>query len=85
MLILFVFILATPPEVIEKPQQWQKVAQGRQTNITCKTTGKPDPVITWFKNDQLLAGDKYHITDEGTLQISVGRSQLTLHTVTLSL
>lgn len=39
--------------------------------ISCRPIGSPQPKVTWFKGSAELdnSGDKYSVSDDGTLQI----------------
>ena len=39
--------------------------------IPCKPVGSPKPKVTWYKGSTLLgAGDKFRVSNDGTLSIS---------------
>ena len=46
-----------------------KVAEGQSTEITCEVTGKPDPIITWYRDKSLITGGRFKILPTGNLHI----------------
>lgn len=48
------------------------VAEDQSVNLSCQTTGKPDPVITWFKEGRPITGGRYITLLNGDLLIMVG-------------
>ena len=40
--------------VFAQPLRDQTVLDGQSATFTCKVTGSPDTVITWYKDDHLL-------------------------------
>ena len=50
-----------------------KVAETTDVFLTCQTSGKPDPIITWFKGTQQITGGRYQIMPNGDLHITVGQ------------
>lgn len=63
---------AEAPTIIAPPEERKVVAEGTSINMTCRVTGKPDPIITWFKDEQQITGGRYQIQPEGDLSIKVG-------------
>ena len=59
------------PTIIDPPEALTYSAEGRPVNITCGTTGKPDPIVTWYKDDQLITGGRYRTLSSGSLNIGV--------------
>ena len=47
------------------------VAESQSVNLTCRTTGKPDPQITWFKENRQITGGRYRTLINGDLHIEV--------------
>ena len=47
------------------------VAEGTNVDLTCQTSGKPDPIVTWFKGTQQITGGRYQIQPNGDLRITV--------------
>ncbi|XP_076367006.1 protein turtle homolog A-like isoform X1 [Tachypleus tridentatus] len=43
-----------PPQFIQKPPDVVYVKVGESLNLSCAATGTPEPVITWFKDNQGL-------------------------------
>lgn len=52
------------------PQALLTVAESQSVNLTCRTTGKPDPVFTWFKNNDIVSGGRYRTMLNGDLEIN---------------
>ena len=69
---------AAAASITVPPDQLKVVAEGTSINITCRASGKPDPVITWFKDEQRVTGGRYQIQPTGDLSIEVGSSVLVL-------
>jgi len=59
------------PQFVEKPGKNVKVAEGQSIELTCRTSGKPDPIITWFKEGQQITGGRYQTLTNGNLNIEV--------------
>ncbi|XP_064605046.1 neuroglian-like isoform X2 [Liolophura sinensis] len=62
-------ILEDPPEFVRPPRPQVIVAEGQSVNLSCQTTGKPDPVITWFKEGRPITGGRYITLLNGDLLI----------------
>ncbi|GFO23158.1 neuronal cell adhesion molecule, partial [Plakobranchus ocellatus] len=67
---VYLNILEEAPTIIEPPKALTKSAEGSPVNLTCRTTGKPDPIITWFKDRQQITGGRYRILPSGSLHIA---------------
>lgn len=48
-----------------------RVAEGQSVTISCVVTGKPDPVVTWFRDTTLITGGRFKIMSTGSLKIEV--------------
>ena len=59
------------PQFIKRPVKELKVAENTNVNLTCQTSGKPDPIITWYKERQQITGGRYQILPNGDLYITV--------------
>ncbi|KAK7102380.1 neuroglian-like isoform X2 [Littorina saxatilis] len=66
---VFLNVLSEAPTIIKPPDNRKVVAEGTTINVTCRVTGKPDPIITWFKDDQQITGGRYKIQTSGDLYI----------------
>ncbi|KAH3827853.1 neuroglian-like isoform X2 [Dreissena polymorpha] len=62
-------VLEEAPTIIEPPPLNLKVAEGQSVTITCVVTGKPDPVITWYRGSSLITGGRFQIMTSGSLFI----------------
>ncbi|XP_041379387.1 neuroglian-like [Gigantopelta aegis] len=62
-------VLSEAPTIITPPQPQVITAEGQSINLTCQTTGKPDPQITWFKEGQQITGGRYRTMLDGSLHI----------------
>lgn len=69
---------AEAPTIIEPPEARKVVAEGTSINMTCRVTGKPDPIITWFKDEQQITGGRYKIQPKGDLFIKVEPARVVL-------
>ena len=65
-------LAAEAPTILTPPEERRVVAEGTSINISCEVVGKPDPIITWFKDEQQITGGRYHIQLTGNLTIRVG-------------
>ncbi|CAG5126018.1 unnamed protein product, partial [Candidula unifasciata] len=54
-----------PPYVVEEPQMVD-VEEGEPVHFTCTIKGKPHPVVTWYRNNQLVKPSKYFRMDSTT-------------------
>ena len=59
------------PAFIRGPDKELKVAENTDVRLICQTSGKPDPIITWFKGKQQITGGRYQIQPNGDLLIRV--------------
>uniref|UniRef100_A0A0B7A4I7 Neuroglian n=1 Tax=Arion vulgaris TaxID=1028688 RepID=A0A0B7A4I7_9EUPU len=66
---VYLNVLAEAPTILVPPEGRKVAAEGTSVNLTCRTTGKPDPTITWFKDAQQITGGRYMIAKSGDLQI----------------
>ncbi|XP_012943169.1 neuroglian isoform X3 [Aplysia californica] len=66
---VYLNVLSEAPTIVEPPRAMQLSAEGQPVNLTCQVTGKPDPIITWFKNSEQITGGRYEILPNGHLQI----------------
>ncbi|RWS30544.1 neuronal cell adhesion molecule-like protein [Leptotrombidium deliense] len=66
----YVNVLALPPSIIEKPEPVTKAVVTSTTILKCRVFGAPKPEVKWLRNGIELTGGRYHILDEGDLQIS---------------
>lgn len=55
------------------PQPQMKVAEGQTAEITCEVIGKPDPIITWYRDRSLITGGRFKILPTGNLRIDVSQ------------
>ena len=54
-----IFKLApSPPNITDAPPRELYAASGSLVNLTCKATGVPLPVVTWFKDGILMPKEK---------------------------
>lgn len=68
---LIFFFSAGPPSILVHPPPFTKVAEGHSVLITCSVAGKPDPIITWYRDSNLITGGRFKILPNGDLNISV--------------
>jgi len=59
------------PTILVPPPPSIKVAEGHSVLITCSVTGKPDPLVTWYRDTNLITGGRFKIMPNGDLNISV--------------
>ena len=41
------------PEIATQPQN-DTTTEGRNVTLTCNATGNPEPVLSWFKDENLV-------------------------------
>ncbi|XP_052085471.1 neuroglian-like isoform X2 [Mytilus californianus] len=63
-------VLKEKPQFIKRPVKELKVAETTNVYLTCQTSGKPDPIVTWYKGTQQITGGRYQIQTNGDLFIS---------------
>lgn len=63
---------AEAPTILTPPDQLKVVAEGTSVNLTCRVAGKPDPIVTWYRDNQQISGGRYKIMPTGDLYIKVG-------------
>uniref|UniRef100_A0A2C9KWE9 Neuroglian n=1 Tax=Biomphalaria glabrata TaxID=6526 RepID=A0A2C9KWE9_BIOGL len=66
---VYLNVLSEAPTIITPPEPETETAEGQEVILVCETTGKPDPIITWFKDDVLITGGRYRILSTGSLVI----------------
>lgn len=64
----FLNVLEEKPSILEKPENI-RVAEGQDFHLACKITGKPDPIITWYKDSVQITGGRYVILESGSLMV----------------
>ena len=59
------------PELIWTPPELTSPLKGEQVSLECDATGNPEPVITWFKDDEVIDAelDRVHVSPTGSLTI----------------
>ncbi|CAL1541881.1 unnamed protein product [Lymnaea stagnalis] len=62
-------VLSEAPTIIQPPEAIQETAESQSVSLICRTTGKPDPIITWFKDEEQITGGRYRILPTGDLFI----------------
>ncbi|KAK6177079.1 hypothetical protein SNE40_015257 [Patella caerulea] len=65
----YLIAYSEPPTIIRPPEANQVTAEGLSVNVSCLTTGKPDPQITWFIDGQQITDGRYVIQPNGDLLI----------------
>ncbi|VDI06743.1 neuronal cell adhesion molecule, partial [Mytilus galloprovincialis] len=63
-------VLKEKPQFIKRPVKELKVAETTNVYLTCQTSGKPDPIVTWYKETQQITGGRYQTQTNGDLFIS---------------
>ncbi|XP_060606385.1 neuroglian-like [Ruditapes philippinarum] len=66
---VYLNVLAEKPTIIKPPPAQIKVAESKSVTIDCLVTGKPDPTVTWYRNQSLITGGRFQIMPNGTLHI----------------
>ncbi|CAL1532139.1 unnamed protein product [Lymnaea stagnalis] len=59
-------VLSEAPTILERPSA-VRVAEGHPFEIPCRINGKPDPIITWFREETPITGGRYVIQESGNL------------------
>ncbi|XP_046562215.1 neuroglian-like isoform X6 [Haliotis rubra] len=68
---VYLNVLSEAPTIMVPPAAQVVVAEGQSVNLTCRTTGKPDPQITWFKEGRQITGGRYRTLLNGDLHIEM--------------
>ncbi|CAE1331778.1 NRCAM [Acanthosepion pharaonis] len=63
-------VLVIPPFFVKKVPEFTKVAKDSVVTLICEADGKPTPVISWFRRDQLIKSKRHEILPSGHLRIS---------------
>ncbi|XP_025108153.1 neuroglian-like isoform X2 [Pomacea canaliculata] len=66
---VYLNVLSEAPTILTPPDPEKLVAEGTSVNLTCRVAGKPDPIITWYKDNQQISGGRYKIMPSGELYI----------------
>ncbi|BFZ07496.1 hypothetical protein BsWGS_10534 [Bradybaena similaris] len=64
----FLNVLSEAPTILERPED-SIVAEGQPFDMACYITGKPDPIITWYRNNEQVTGGRYEISKTGSLTV----------------
>ena len=67
---VFVNVLALPPDITNPPQVKLQTVTGSSVKLTCDTFGAPKPIVKWFRGQDELTGNRYNITEDGSLVIT---------------
>uniref|UniRef100_A0A4W3HB38 Immunoglobulin superfamily member 9B n=1 Tax=Callorhinchus milii TaxID=7868 RepID=A0A4W3HB38_CALMI len=63
-----------PPTFTETPSPYVEAKEGSSITLTCTAFGNPKPVVSWLREEKLLANDRKYTVSDGSLTISsVGR------------
>lgn len=71
-MILLIKFSAEKPTIIKPPPPRKVVAEGKSVEIDCVVTGKPDPIVTWYRDSSLITGGRFKILSNGNLRIEAG-------------
>ncbi|XP_052782103.1 neuroglian-like [Mya arenaria] len=66
---VYLNVLEEAPTIMVPPPPTLKVAEAQSVTITCVVTGKPDPIITWYRDQNLITGGRFKILPTGNLHI----------------
>ncbi|PVD25037.1 hypothetical protein C0Q70_15534 [Pomacea canaliculata] len=66
---VYLNVLSEAPTILTPPDQLKVVAEGTSVNLTCRVAGKPDPIVTWYRDNQQISGGRYKIMPTGDLYI----------------
>ncbi|PVD25027.1 hypothetical protein C0Q70_15524 [Pomacea canaliculata] len=67
---VYLNVLSEAPTILTPPDPEKLVAEGTSVNLTCRVAGKPDPIITWYKDNQQISSGRYKIMPSGELYIT---------------
>ena len=67
---VYLNVLQEAPTIVAPPETLKLSAEGVPVELTCEVEGKPDPVITWYRNGEQITGGRYMIQPKGHLYIS---------------
>ncbi|KAJ8301645.1 hypothetical protein KUTeg_020632 [Tegillarca granosa] len=65
---VYLNVLEEAPQFLEAPYD-KKTSEGQSVNMTCRTSGKPDPTITWYRDGDQITGGRYKTLPNGNLHI----------------
>ncbi|XP_045166223.2 neuroglian-like isoform X1 [Mercenaria mercenaria] len=66
---VYLNVLAEKPTIIKPPPASRKVAESKSVTLDCLVTGKPDPTVTWYRDQSLITGGRFQILPNGNLHI----------------
>ncbi|WAR25594.1 NRG-like protein [Mya arenaria] len=66
---VYLNVLEEAPTIMVPPPPTLKVAEAQSVTITCVVTGKPDPIITWYRDQNLITGGRFKILPTGKTRI----------------
>ncbi|KAJ8301648.1 hypothetical protein KUTeg_020635 [Tegillarca granosa] len=67
---VYLNVLEEAPQFLEAPHD-KKTYEGQSVNMTCRTSGKPDPTITWYRDGDQITGGRYKTLPNGNLHIEI--------------
>ena len=63
-------VVNVEPVKVEMTPLFTRNVTGSNVTFTCKTAGKPKPIVHWFKDNIKVNGNQFFITTDGNLIIS---------------
>ena len=56
------FVLAVPPSIVIRPNVTEPFMEGNTVQLVCTATGRPYPMIQWYKDGVLITNDTSSLT-----------------------
>ncbi|XP_053377718.1 uncharacterized protein LOC123530345 [Mercenaria mercenaria] len=66
---VYLNVLPQIPTIMKHPPAGINATVGRPVTISCLVTCKPYPTVTWYRDESLITGERFHILQHGNLQI----------------
>ncbi|XP_053377486.1 neuroglian-like isoform X2 [Mercenaria mercenaria] len=67
---VYLNVLAEKPIIVKLPPAQKKVTEGQSVILECLVTGKPDPIVTWYRGTSRITGGRFQILSNGNLHIA---------------
>ena len=59
---IFFSSLSVPPSIVIRPNVTEPFVEGDTVQLVCTATGRPSPMIQWYKDGVLLTNDSLSLT-----------------------
>ena len=72
--IFYLMLTVAPPAIVNSSEANPMVDPGDDVTLSCQTTGRPTPLLSWTLNDEEIIGDSRHVISGDQLEIKQFRS-----------